>query len=64
MFHLVEELRFAFRLGPSENSRGCRARPALHKALVEQLRLKAYLARERRILFKEPGICRYSDLGG
>jgi glutathione S-transferase len=38
---------------------------ALHRAVAERPRLKAYLASERRVPFKETGIFRrYSELDG
>jgi glutathione S-transferase len=38
---------------------------ALHKSMAERPRLKAYLASERRVSFKETGIFRrYPELDG
>jgi glutathione S-transferase len=63
LFQLVEGLRFAF---PVACERALAKLPhvtALHKAVAERPRLKAYLASERRVPFKETGIFRrYPEL--
>jgi glutathione S-transferase len=65
LFQLIEGLRFAF---PKATERDLGKLPrvtALHKALMERPRLKAYLASERRVPFKETGIFRrYPELDG
>lgn len=65
LFQLVEGLRFAF---PRATQRELGKLPhvtALHKAVAERPRLKAYLASERRVPFKETGIFRrYPELDG
>ena len=50
LFQLIEGLWFAFPSRPRV--------PALHEAVAERPRLKAYLASERRVPFKETGIFR------
>lgn len=63
LFQLVEGLRFAF---PHACERELAKLPrvtALHKAVAERPRLKAYLASERRVAFNETGIFRrYPEL--
>src|SRR5690349_778898 len=65
LFQLVEGLRFAF---PKAVERELAKLPrvtALHRAVAERPRLKAYLASERRVSFKETGIFRrYPELDG
>ena len=65
LFQLVEGLRFAFpRASERELAKLPRVR-ALHKAVAERPRLKAYLASDRRVPFKETGIFRrYPELDG
>ncbi len=65
LFQLIEGLRFAF---PRACERELAKLPrvtALHNAVAERPRLKAYLASERRVPFKEAGIFRrYPELDG
>ncbi len=65
LFQLVEGLRFAF---PRASERELAKLPqvtALHNAVAARPRLKAYLASERRVPFKETGIFRrYPELDG
>jgi glutathione S-transferase len=59
LFQLVEGLRFAF---PFASERELAKRPhvtALHNRVAIRPRLKAYLASERRVPFKETGIFRH-----
>jgi glutathione S-transferase len=65
LFQLIEGLSFAF---PRASKRALAKLPrvtALHKAVAKRPRLKAYLASERRVPFKETGIFRrYLELDG
>lgn len=65
LFQLVEGLSFAF---PRASKRELAKLPrvtALHQAVAERPRLKAYLASERRVPFQETGIFRrYPELDG
>ena len=65
LFQLVEGLRFAF---PRACERELAKLPrvtALHQAVAERPRLKAYLTSERRVPFNETGIFRrYPELDG
>lgn len=65
LFQLIEGLQFAF---PRASRRELEKLPrvtALHEAVGERPRLKAYLASERRVPFKETGIFRrYPELDG
>ena len=65
LFQLIEGLRFAF---PAACARELAKLPrvaALHRAVAERPRLKAYLKSERRVPFKETGIFRrYPELDG
>ena len=64
-FQLVEGLHFAFPLACERALAKLPRLMALHKAVAERPRLKAYLASERRVPFKETGIFRrYSELDG
>ena len=65
LFQLVEGLRFAFPLASERELAKLPRVTALHKAVEERPRLRAYLASERRVPFKETGIFRrYSELDG
>ncbi|MGA8197572.1 MAG: glutathione S-transferase C-terminal domain-containing protein [Acetobacteraceae bacterium] len=65
LFQLVEGLRFAFPLASERELAKLPRVTALHKAVAERPRLRAYLASERRVPFKETGIFRrYSELDG
>jgi glutathione S-transferase len=65
LFQLVEGLRFAFPLASERELAQLPRVAALHKAMAERPRLKAYLASERRVSFKETGIFRrYPELDG
>ncbi len=65
LFQLVEGLRFAFPLASEREMAKLPRVTALHKAVAERPRLRAYLASERRVPFKETGIFRrYSELDG
>ena len=65
LFQLVEGLRFAFPLASERTLARLPRVTALHKAMAERPRLKAYLASERRVPFKETGIFRrYPELDG
>jgi glutathione S-transferase len=65
LFQLVEGLRFAFPLASERELAKLPRVTALHKAMAERPRLKAYLASERRVSFKETGIFRrYPELDG
>ena len=65
LFQLVEGLRFAFPLAAKRELKKLPRVTALHKAIPERPRLKAYLASERRVPFKETGIFRrYPELDG
>ncbi|HET8997182.1 MAG TPA: glutathione S-transferase family protein [Acetobacteraceae bacterium] len=65
LFQLAEGLRYAF---PRASKRTLAKLPrvsALHQAVTERPRLKAYLASERRVAFNETGIFRhYPELDG
>ena len=65
LFQLIEGIKFAF---PRASKRELEKLPrvtALHRAVAERPRLKAYLASERRVPFKETGIFRrYPELDG
>lgn len=65
LFQLIEGLHFAF---PRASERALAKLPrvtAVHKAVTERPRLKAYLASERRVPFKDTGIFRhYPELDG
>jgi glutathione S-transferase len=65
LFQVVEGLRFAFPLASGRELANLPRVTALHKAVAERSRLKAYLASERRVPFNETGIFRYySELDG
>ena len=65
LFQLIEGLRFAFPLASERELRKLPCVTALHKAVAERPRLKAYLASGRRVPFKETGIFRrYRELDG
>ena len=65
LFQLVEGLRFAFPLASERELAKLPHVTALHNAVVVRPRLKAYLASERRVPFKETGIFRsYPELDG
>jgi glutathione S-transferase len=65
LFQLVEGLRFAFPLASERELAKLPRVTALHKAMAERPRLKAYLASKRRVSFKETGIFRrYPELDG
>ena len=65
LFQLVEGLHFAFPLACERELAKLPRLIALHKAVAERPRLKAYFASERRVPFKETGIFRrYSELDG
>jgi len=65
LFQLVEGLRFAFPIAAARELEKLPRVTALHKAVAERPRLKAYLASERRVPFKETGIFRrYPELDG
>ncbi|HTH16656.1 MAG TPA: glutathione S-transferase C-terminal domain-containing protein, partial [Magnetospirillum sp.] len=65
LFQLVEGLRYAF---PKATARATARTPrvtALHDAVAERPRLRAYLASDRRLPFSEEGIFRcYAELDG
>ena len=64
-FQLVEGLRFAFPLTSERELAKLPCVTALRKSMAERPRLKAYLASERRVSFKETGIFRrYPELDG
>ena len=65
LFQMVEGLRFAFPRALQRESTKLPRVMALHQAVAERPRLKAYLASERRVPFKETGIFRrYAELDG
>lgn len=65
LFQLVEGLRFAFPLASQRELAKLPRITALHNSMAERPRLKAYLASERRVPFKETGIFRrYPELDG
>jgi glutathione S-transferase len=65
LFQLVEGLQLAFPLASERELAKLPRVMALHKAVGKRPRLKAYLASERRVPFKETGIFRrYSELDG
>ena len=65
LLQLVEGLRFTFPLAIERELAKLLRVTALHKAVAEPPRLRAYLASERRVPFKETGIFRhYSVLDG
>jgi len=65
LFQLIEGLRFAFPLACARELAKLPRVGALHDAVAARPRLKAYLASERRVPFKETGIFRrYSELDG
>ena len=65
LFQLVEGLRFAFPIASARELAKLPRLTALHTAVAERPRLKAYLASERRVPFKETGIFRrYLELDG
>jgi glutathione S-transferase len=65
LFQLIEGLRFAFPLASERELAKLPRVMALHKAIVERPRLRAYLASERRVPFQETGIFRrYPELDG
>jgi len=65
LFQLLEGLRFAFPVALQRELAKLPRVTALHKAMAERPRLKAYLASERRVSFKETGIFRrYPELDG
>ena len=65
LLQLVGGLRFTFPLAIERELAKLLRVTALHKAVAERPRLRAYLASERRVPFKETGIFRrYSELDG
>src|SRR3954469_9879482 len=65
LFQLIEGLQFAFPLATERELAKLPRATALYGAVAERPRLKAYLASERRVPFKETGIFRrYSELDG
>ena len=65
LFQLVEGLRFAFPLAAARELAKLPRVSALHDRVALRPRLKAYLASERRVPFKETGIFRrYPELDG
>jgi glutathione S-transferase len=65
LFQLLEGLRFAFSLAAERELATLPRVTALHRAVAQRPRLKAYLASERRVSFKETGIFRrYPELDG
>jgi len=65
LFQLVEGLSFAFPLASERELAKLPRVTALHKAMADRPRMKAYLASERRVPFKETGIFRrYPELDG
>jgi len=65
LFQLIEGLRFAFPLAFERELAKLPRVMALHNAIAERPRLKAYLASERRVPFQETGIFRrYPELDG
>jgi len=65
LFQLIEGLRFAFPLASERELARLPRVTAVHDAVAERPRLKAYLASERRVPFKETGIFRrYPELDG
>jgi glutathione S-transferase len=65
LFQLIEGLRFAFPLACARELAKLPRVTALHGAVAERPRLKAYLASSRRVPFKETGIFRrYPELDG
>lgn len=63
LFQLVEGLRFAFPIASARELAKLPRVTALHRAVAERPRLKAYLASDRRVPFKETGIFRrYPEL--
>ena len=65
LFQLVEGLRFAFPLASERELAKLPRVTALHQAIAERPRLRAYLASHRRVAFKETGIFRrYPELDG
>lgn len=65
LFQLIEGLRFAFPLACGRALAKLPHVTALHGAVSERPRLKAYLASKRRVPFKETGIFRrYPELDG
>src|SRR6516162_6801973 len=63
LFQLIEGLRFAFPLASERELAKLPRVTALHNAVAGRPRLKAYLASERRVPFKETGIFRrYPEL--
>jgi glutathione S-transferase len=65
LFQLVEGLLYAFPKATARSLKDAPAVKALHGAVAERPRIKAYLASERRIPFNEDGIFRrYPELDG
>jgi glutathione S-transferase len=65
LFQLVEGLRFAFPVASERELAKLPRVMSLHTAVAERPRLKAYLASDRRVPFKETGIFRrYPELDG
>ena len=65
LFQIVEGLRFAFPRAAARELAKLPRVTALHAAVAERPRLKAYLASERRVPFQETGIFRrYPELDG
>jgi glutathione S-transferase len=65
LFQVVEGLRYAFPKATTAALRNTPLVAALHTAVAERPRIKAYLASERRIPFNEEGIFRrYPELDG
>ncbi len=65
VFQIIEGLRFAFPIAAKRELEKLPHLTALHKAIPQRPRLKAYLASNRRVPFKETGIFRrYPELDG
>jgi len=65
LFQLIEGLQFAFPVACARELGKLPRVSALHQAVADRPRLKAYLASERRVPFKETGIFRrYPELDG
>jgi glutathione S-transferase len=65
LFQLLEGLLFAFPLAAARELATLPHVAALHRAVPQRPRLRAYLASERRVPFKETGIFRrYPELDG
>ncbi|HTC09789.1 MAG TPA: glutathione S-transferase C-terminal domain-containing protein, partial [Acetobacteraceae bacterium] len=65
LFQLLEGLLFAFPLAAARELATLPHVTALHRAVPQRPRLRAYLASEQRVPFKETGIFRrYPELDG